>query len=51
LAACCHISLAGIARVVQVSESWLQAYVNEQYRQVPRTMYVRSKKTPLDHRV
>jgi transposase-like protein len=46
-----RISLAGIARVVQVSESWLQAYVNEQYRQVPRTMYVRSKKTPLDHRV
>ena len=26
-----RISLAGIARVVQVSEQWLQSYVNEKY--------------------
>ncbi len=28
-----RISLAGIARVVGVSESWLQCYVNKKYRQ------------------
>jgi IS1 family transposase len=39
-----RISLAGIARAVQVSESWLQAYVNEKYRTVPREVHVRSKK-------
>jgi insertion element IS1 protein InsB len=38
------ISLAGIARAVQVSESWLQAYVNEQYGNVPREVRVRAKK-------
>lgn len=26
-----RISLAGIARAVQVSEQWLQSYVNEKY--------------------
>ena len=30
-----RISLAGIARAVQVSEQWLQTYVNEKYAQVP----------------
>ncbi len=44
-----RISLAGIARAFQVSESWLQAYVNEKYRQVPREVRVRSKKGPFDH--
>jgi hypothetical protein len=39
-----RISLAGIARAVQVSDSWLQAYVNEKYRHVPREVRVRSKK-------
>jgi hypothetical protein len=39
-----RISLAGIARAVQVSESWLQAYVNEKYRHVPREVRVRSNK-------
>jgi transposase-like protein len=29
-----RISLAGIARATQVSEPWLQAYVNEKYAQV-----------------
>jgi transposase-like protein len=39
-----RISLAGIARAVQVSESWIQAYANEKYRHVPREVRVRSKK-------
>jgi transposase-like protein len=39
-----RISLAGIARAVQVSESWLQAYVNEKYRHVPREVRFRSNK-------
>ncbi len=30
------ISLAGIARAVQLSERWLQAYFNENYDNVPR---------------
>jgi len=46
-----RISLAGIARAVQVSESWLQVYVNENYRHVPREVRVRSKKGPIDYRV
>jgi transposase-like protein len=39
-----RISLAGIARAAQVSESWVQTYVNEKYRHVPREVRVRSKK-------
>lgn len=39
-----RISLAGIARVVGVSESWLQTYVNEKYAQTPRE--VQEKKVP-----
>lgn len=38
------ISLAGIARVVGVSEPWLQAYVNAKYADVPRTVRVTPKK-------
>ncbi|GAB0150168.1 hypothetical protein McPS_29080 [Marichromatium sp. PS1] len=38
------ISLAGIARAVKVSEAWLQNYVNEKYKKVPR--HVALKKTP-----
>ena len=34
------IPLAGIARVAQVSDSWLQAHVNDAYAQVPRTTSV-----------
>ena len=37
------ISLAGIARVVKVSESWLQNYVNSKYDAVPRQVKVQSK--------
>ena len=39
-----RISLAGIARVVQVSEQWLQSYVNEKYAGVSRQVQVTSKK-------
>ena len=39
-----RISLAGIARAVQVSEKWLQDYVNEKYAHVPRRAKVSSKK-------
>jgi len=38
------ISLAGIARAVEVSETWLQNYVNKKYEEVPRQVHVRSKK-------
>jgi insertion element IS1 protein InsB len=39
-----RISLAGIARMTQVFEKWLQDYVNGKYAQVPRWMEVSSKK-------
>jgi transposase-like protein len=39
-----RISLAGIARVVQVSQQWLQSYVNQKYACVPRQVQVSSKK-------
>ena len=39
-----RISLAGIARVVQVSERWLQTYINDKYALIPREIKVTSKK-------
>jgi transposase-like protein len=39
-----RISLAGIARATQVSEQWLQTYVNNKYAQVPRQVQVAPKK-------
>ena len=39
-----RISLAGIGRAVQVSERWLQTYVNEKYALVPRNVEVKPKK-------
>lgn len=39
-----RISLAGIARAAQVSEQWLQTYVNEKYASVPRQVDVSAKK-------
>ena len=39
-----RISLAGIARVAQVSERWLQSYVNQKYAFVPREISVTAKK-------
>jgi transposase-like protein len=38
------IPLAGIARAAEVSEPWLQQYVNAKYAEVPRKLTVRSKK-------
>ncbi len=40
-----RISLCGIARAAQVSETWLQQYVNEKYALVQREVKVTSKKT------
>ena len=39
-----RISLAGIARAAQVSEQWLQTYVNEKYAGVPRSVQATPKK-------
>ncbi len=39
-----RISLAGIARAAQVSEQWLQQYVNEKYASVLRQVNVSAKK-------
>lgn len=39
-----RLSLAGIARAVQVSQQWLQTYVNEKYAKVPRQVQVPAKK-------
>ncbi len=36
-----RIPLAGIARVVEVSERWLQNYVNQKYQAVPRHVEVK----------
>ena len=38
------IPLAGIARVCEVSEPWLQQYVNQKYKDVPRQVQLSSKK-------
>ncbi|MGI0490457.1 hypothetical protein ACN4EG_01490 [Alkalinema pantanalense CENA528] len=34
-----RIPLAGIARVLQLSESWLQQSVNRHYEQVPQRLW------------
>lgn len=39
-----RIPLAGIARAAQVSETWLQQYVNEKYASVRREVEVTPKK-------
>lgn len=38
------IPLAGIARVTEVSEPWLQNYVNDKYESVPKQLKVEAKK-------
>ena len=38
------ISLAGIARVMGVSEKWLQDYVNKKYDAIPRQVKVKKRK-------
>jgi insertion element IS1 protein InsB len=40
------LPLAGIARAVQVSETWLQEYVNAKYQQVEKRVNVPVKKGP-----
>ncbi len=37
------ISLAGIARVTNVSETWLQDYVNNKYSQIPKEIKISQK--------
>jgi transposase-like protein len=44
------LSLAGIARAVGVSETWLQEYVNDKYAKVAREVNVPVKKG-FSHRV
>ena len=39
-----RLSLAGIARVTEVSELWLQRYVNAKYASVPCSVNVEAKK-------
>ena len=41
------IPLAGIARVCEVSETWLQDYVNRKYEAIPRQVNVSAKKRRL----
>lgn len=41
------IPLAGIARVCDVSEPWLQSYINGQYASVPHEVQISSKKRRL----
>lgn len=38
------LPLAGIARVADVSEPWLQSYVNQKYEAVPRQVQSKPKK-------
>lgn len=42
-----RLSMAGIARVVGVSESWLQSYVNTKFEQVPHRIQTSKKKGQL----
>jgi len=44
-----RISLAGISRAVEVSEKWLQTYVNQKYALVPREIKVTEKKRQINH--
>ena len=38
------LPLAGIARVAEVSEPWLQGYVNQKYEVIPKQVQSRPKK-------
>jgi transposase-like protein len=38
------LPLAGIARVAEVSEPWLQSYVNQKYEAVPKQVQSKPKK-------
>ena len=39
-----RVSLAGIVRVTQVSQRWLQYYVNAKYESIPRSVTVTEQK-------
>ena len=43
-----RIPLAGIARVVGVSERWLPGYVNRKYQEVPRHIDVKKTERKTD---
>ena len=43
-----RIPLAGIARVVGVSERWLQNYVNRKYQEIPRRIDVKKTERKAD---
>ena len=43
-----RISLAGIARVTQVSQKWLQDYINQKYAQIPKQVKVTEKKRKIN---
>lgn len=43
------IPLAGIARVIGVSERWLQTYVNKKYQSTPKQLRPQVKKKAFDH--
>jgi len=38
-----RVPLAGIARALQISEDWLQRYVNQYYKSVPQVVHVQPK--------
>ena len=38
------LPLSGIARVAEVSETWLQSYVNAKYESIPKKVQVKTKK-------
>lgn len=38
-----RLSLAAIARVAQVSQTWLQAYVNRKYQELPKAVQVKKR--------
>ncbi len=42
------LPLAGVAQVVDVSEPWLQQFVNTKYQKVPRQATVKTKKRPIN---
>ena len=41
------IPIAGISRVTNISEPWLQKYINEKYKKTPKQIEVSKKKGPL----
>ncbi len=45
------IPLAGIARVCDVAETWLQDYINRKYASIPRQVEVSSKKSATEDSV